>query len=153
MTAGRRLDSFLARHARIGLDTAPLIYHLEGDRRYVDATTRLFTWLQGPGASAVTSTLTLTELLVQPYRLKDPERIKLAFAVTALFKRLDWVPPTIPIADRAARLRAEHRLRTPDAIQLATAAVSGATGFVTNDLGFRKIDELEILLLDDLLHP
>lgn len=151
MTAIGRLDSFLARHRRIGLDTAPLIYHLEGDPKYVEATRRLFTWLQGPGASAVTSTLTLTELLVQPYRLKDRERVKLAFAVTALFRHLDWVPPTLAIADRAARLRAEHRLRTPDAIQLATSATSGATGFVTNDFGFRRIEDIEILVLDDLV--
>jgi len=145
-----RLKAFLARHRRIGVDTALLIYHLEGDPRYVEATTALFTWLQGQGASAVTSTLTLTELLVQPYRMKDRHRAAVAFAATALLRHLEWMPPTLAIADRAAQLRAEHRLRTPDAIQVATAIVGGATGFVTNDFDFRRVAGLDVLVLDDL---
>lgn len=51
----------------------------------------------------------------------------------------------------AAQLRAEHQLRTPDAIHLATAKHAGARGFVTNDKGLRKIagNDFEILLFAD----
>jgi predicted nucleic acid-binding protein len=144
------LAAFLARHRRIGLDTAPLVYHLEGDPRYVEATTVLFTWLQRPGNSAVTSTLTLTELLVQPYRLKDHHRVAVAFAATALLRHLEWTPPTLAIADRAALLRAEYRLRTPDAIQASTALAGGATGFVTNDFDFKRVADLDVVVLEDV---
>jgi predicted nucleic acid-binding protein len=145
-----RLEPFLGRHRRIGIDTAPLIYHLEGDDKYLSVTTALFTWLQGRAVSAVTATLTLAELLVQPYRMNDPARVSTALAATVLFGHLEWEPLTLVIADRAAQLRVNHGLRTPDAIQLATALVAGATGFVTNDLSFRRIKEIDVLVLDDV---
>jgi predicted nucleic acid-binding protein len=50
-----------------------------------------------------------------------------------------------------AQIRAEHNLRTPDAIQVATAAVSGATALISNDAIFRRIELLDILLLDEML--
>jgi predicted nucleic acid-binding protein len=50
-----------------------------------------------------------------------------------------------------AHLRAEYNLRTPDAIQAATALSCGATGFVSNDAGFRRVTGLDIMVLDDLL--
>jgi predicted nucleic acid-binding protein len=145
-----RLERFLGRHRRIGIDTAPLIYHLEGDNKYLGVTTALFTRLQGQAVSAVTSTLTLTELLVQPYRMNDPARVSTVLAATVLLRHLEWEPVTLLVADRAAQLRADHGLRTADAIQLATALVAGATGFVTNDLSFRRIKEIEVLVLDDV---
>ena len=37
------------------------------------------------------------------------------------------------IAEEAARLRAEYNIRTPDAIQMATAIHEGASFFLTND--------------------
>ena len=64
---------------------------------------------------------------------------------------LEWEPLTLVVADRAAQLRADHGLRTRDAIQLATAVAAGATGFVTNDLSFRCVTGIDILVLDDLV--
>lgn len=55
------------------------------------------------------------------------------------------------LADTGAQLRAEYNLRTPDAIQAATALRYGATGFVSNDAGFRKVTGLDVIVLDDLL--
>lgn len=55
------------------------------------------------------------------------------------------------IADMGARFRAEYSLRTPDAIQAATALNGGASGFVSNDPAFRRIEGLEVTILDDLL--
>jgi len=52
---------------------------------------------------------------------------------------------------RAAQIRADHNLRTPDAIHAATALAAGVTGFITNDPVFRRIESLEVLVLDDLL--
>jgi predicted nucleic acid-binding protein len=48
-------------------------------------------------------------------------------------------------------LRALHRLRTPDALQAATAEHSGATGFITNDAVFERVKTFETLVLDRLL--
>jgi predicted nucleic acid-binding protein len=57
----------------------------------------------------------------------------------------------LEIADRAARIRALHRLRSPDALQAATAVHAGATGLITNDPIFERIETFETLVLDRLL--
>jgi predicted nucleic acid-binding protein len=51
----------------------------------------------------------------------------------------------------AARLRAVHGQPVLDMIQVATAVIAGATGFVSNDPALKRIKDLEILLLDDVV--
>ena len=58
---------------------------------------------------------------------------------------------TLPVADAAARLRAEYNLKTPDAIQAASAMSLQATGFISNDPAFKRLNTLDMLILDDLL--
>jgi predicted nucleic acid-binding protein len=55
------------------------------------------------------------------------------------------------IAETAARLRAVHGQPMPDMIQVATAMIAGATGFITNDPALKRIKDLEILILDDVV--
>jgi predicted nucleic acid-binding protein len=57
---------------------------------------------------------------------------------------------TPEIAERAARLRAEHNLRTPDAIQMATALYAGASFFLTNDADLPDLANLKLSVLDSL---
>jgi len=142
---------FLARHHKIGLDTSILIYHVEGHPKYLELTRAVFTWLESPGSRAVTSTVTMLELLVQPYRLSDVRRVDELYLLLSRYPNLDWVEPGLEIADRAARLRAENRLGVPDALQAATALASQATGFMSNDKAFRRVTPLDVLLLDDAL--
>jgi predicted nucleic acid-binding protein len=59
----------------------------------------------------------------------------------------------LEIADRAAKLRAECSLKTPDALQAATALASKATAIISNDPAFKRVRDLEVLILDDLLKP
>jgi len=99
----------------------------------------------------VTSTITMLELLVRPYRLADIDRVNRFYAVLATFPHLEWLAPTLTIADLGARLRAEYNLKTPDALQAATALTGGATSFISNDPAFRRVAGLEVIVLDDLL--
>lgn len=48
----------------------------------------------------------------------------------------------------AAQLRAQYRLKLPDAIQLATALDIGAAAFVTHDRDFSRVSGVEILTND-----
>ena len=146
-----RLRAFLRRHRRFALDTSVFIYQLEANPRYVGLTDPIFTWLELPDHAAVTSTITMTELLVQPYRDSGEQRAGAFYALLATYPNLDWIAPSLEVADIAARIRAVHRLRTPDALQAATAVHAHVTGLVTNDPVFARVEAFETLVLDHLL--
>ena len=146
----RRLRAFLRRHRKIALDTSVFIYQLEANPRYVALTDHIFRWLQRTNHSAVTSTITLTELLVQPYRDSSEQRVNEFYALLSTYPNLNWIAPSLEVADTAARIRAAHRLRTPDALEAATAIQSQATGFVTNDSVFERVELFETVVLEDL---
>jgi predicted nucleic acid-binding protein len=145
------LRTFLRRHGRIALDTSIFIYELEANPRYVALADLVFAWLEEPGHAAVTSTITMTELLVQPYRASDEERVDGIYSLLSTYPNLEWIAPDLQTADMAARFRATFRLRTPDALQAASAARNGATGFITNDAVFERVDAFETLVFEKLL--
>ncbi len=64
---------------------------------------------------------------------------------------IDTLPVTPTIAEVAAGLRAEHGLKTPDAIQIATAVEHHAAAFLTNDRDFRDLRAVEVLKVRDLV--
>ena len=127
------------------------IYHFEENPTYLPLARAVFAWIERPGHSATTSTLTLTELLTLPYREIAEIEVRAFLGLLTTVPNLEWIPPDLAVANVAARIRAEHRLRTPDAIQAGTAIQTGATGFLTNDRAFQRVDAFESLILDDLL--
>jgi len=145
------LTAFLRRHRRIALDTNIFIYHLEANARYTAFTDQIFAWLERPGHTAVTSIITMTELLVQPYRDSNEQLADQVYALLSTLPNLEWIAPDLEIADLAARFRALHRVRTPDALQAAAAAHANATGFISNDPIFERVKAFETLVLDRLL--
>jgi predicted nucleic acid-binding protein len=146
-----RLRLFLRRHRRIALDTSVFIYQLEANARYLALTDSVFSWLEKAGHEAVTSTITMTELLVPSYRDKDEHRVDAFYGLLTTYPNLRWIAPDLEAADLAAKLRALYRLRTPDALQAATAIQMQATGLITNDPVFTRIEELETTVLDRIL--
>ena len=145
-----QLRSFLRRHRRVGLDTSIFIYQLEAHERYVALTDSIFSWIERAGHEAVTSTITMTELLVPSYRDNDERRVDEFYGLLSMYPNLKWIAPDLETADLAAKLRALHRLRTPDALQAATALRARATGYITNDPVFARIKEFETAVLDQL---
>ena len=146
-----RLRAFLRRHRRIALDTSIFIYHLQPNPKYLAYTDLIFSWLERPESRATTSTITMTELLVLPYREGDEQLANDFYGLLSTYPNLEWIAPDLEIAELAARIRALHLLRTPDAIQAATAVDSQATGLITNDAIFERVEEFQTLVLDELL--
>jgi predicted nucleic acid-binding protein len=93
----------------------------------------------------------MTELLVPSYRDSDEHRVDTFYGLLSTYPNLQWIAPDLEAADLAAKLRARYRLRTPDALQAATALQAHATGLITNDPIFARIDELETVVLDQIL--
>lgn len=83
--AARKLEDFLKRHRKIGLDTSVFIYQLEENPKYLELVNPIFIWLERPKAQAVTSTITMLELLVQPYRLSDIDRVNRFYALLSTY--------------------------------------------------------------------
>jgi predicted nucleic acid-binding protein len=146
-----RLRTSLGRERRVALDTSIFIYHLEANPRYLALTDCIFAFLERPDSFAVTSTITMTELLVHPYRNDEVVKVYELFGLLSTYPNLEWVAPNLEIAARAAEIRAQSGLRTPDALQAATAIHSKATAFLTNDPVFRRITGFEACMLDDFV--
>ena len=144
-------ESFLRRHTRIALDTSIFIYQMQAQPKYSALTGRVFEWLEVRGHAAITSTVTWAELLVVPYRDGDQQGADDLVGLLSTLPNLSWIPADLDIADLAARARGVHRLRTPDALQAATALYAGATGLVTNDPIFKRLDNIEVAVLDEFL--
>jgi predicted nucleic acid-binding protein len=100
----------------------------------------------------MTSVLTLQEVLVKPLRegRKDiAERYREVLTNSANV-RLHDVDQSV--CETAARLRAKYTwLRTPDALQLATAIEHDAEIVVTNDDRWRSVSEVVIFVLKDFI--
>ena len=132
----------------VGLDSSIFIYHFEEHPRYKELCGEAFDLMETHAIQAVTSTVTLIEVLVQPIKTGDQGLCSryeqyLRFGPSLTLRVLDP-----DLAQRAAELRARYQLRTPDSIQLATAIESGARLFLTNDDRLRKVTEIEVVVLE-----
>lgn len=141
----------LTRHLRVAFDTSIFIYHLEQNSKYSALADCAFSWLDSGASMGVTSAITMTELLVKPYRETSEENVDTLYALLSTYPDFAWIPSTLGIAALAAKIRANYRLRTPDALQAATAVHAQATAFVTNDPIFRRIPDFDTLILDDFV--
>ncbi|MCK6530641.1 PIN domain-containing protein [Myxococcota bacterium] len=135
------------RRQKLALDTMCFIYLLEDHPVHAHEMEALFGLVETGRCSAVTSTLSRAECLVLPYRHGRPDLVSAYVDLFDGLPNLTVVPIDTDVADLSARLRAQHRMRTPDALQVATAISSGADAFVTNDQGFLKLQEIEVLLV------
>jgi predicted nucleic acid-binding protein len=98
----------------------------------------------------VTSIVTLIEAMIQPMRQGDAALTSRYEDLLLDTAHIDTLDLTGAIAQEATRLRAAHNLRTPDAIQLATALQAGAAAFLTNDARFSAIPDIRVIVLDAL---
>ncbi len=96
--------------------------------------------------------MTLTEVLVHPLRAGNVELAGHYRDILFDQENLITLPVSSAIAEVAAQLRGAQNLRTPDAIQIATAIQGGATFFLTNDAHLSSVPELKVLVLDELLN-
>lgn len=135
----------------VGLDTMVFIYHFEENQVYSSLTFSIFESLEKGNFNGITSVLTLLEILVKPKRENNSlltERYKLLFEN---FPNLQVKTLSENIADIASTLRANYNINTPDAIQIATSLEAKADIFITNDATLKKISEIKVLLLSEML--
>lgn len=134
---------------KIALDTNIFIYALEDEGKLGNSARRLFTEIKRKKPQVFTSVLTIQEVFVGVYKEGLEDRIPnyLEFILGAGLITVVDVNREIVIL--AAKIRAEHKtIRTPDAIQLATAIYAGAREFITADRRLpKRINKLNIKIL------
>jgi predicted nucleic acid-binding protein len=138
------------RHQRVLIDTAVWIYHFEEHSKFGEAAGHVIEQLEAGKFRGIASELTLLEIIVKPLQMGRQDAADDYEILLSYFPNLDLIPISRAILLDAAGLRAHHRLRTPDAIQLATAFSSGASLAITNDEAWAHIAGIETLLLSDL---
>lgn len=135
---------------RIGIDTAPFIYFIEANPNYDQYLTPIFSAISQAKLIGITSTISITEVLVHPLRNGN---VELALQYRNLLmnsQHLICRPVDAEIAELAASLRVKYQLRTPDALQIATAILANAEAFLTNDKNLKRVKELKVIIMDDL---
>jgi predicted nucleic acid-binding protein len=131
--------------SKVFVDTAPFICVLESHPVFADVFVGLFEAAADGRLTVALSTVTLAEVLTGPYKAG---RTALAKRYEKALCQFEVVPVSVPVAALAAQLRAQHRLKLPDALQLAAALEAGATAFVTHDRDFSAVTALPILTGD-----
>ena len=146
------LQQRLVPHRLIGLDTTIFIYHFEANSRYLPLTQEILHQVEAGQCGGVVSTVTLMELTVHPWRINRADIARQYEVLLVNFPNLQVIDVSREIARQAAQLRATYNVRPADAIQVATAMVSQATLWISNDKKLKRLaTEIEVIILEDYL--
>lgn len=133
------------------LDTMLFIYLLEDHPEYGGICEQLFDAAAEGVFTGVVTPVTAAEVLVKPLQLG---RQDIADTYRLTLRDLPNIRPVTMSCDTgflAGALRAKHAVPLPDAIQAAFALSSPSRVLLTNDKQLRKIADLRVIVLSDLL--
>ena len=139
------------RGLRVCIDTAPIIYFIEKNQRYLNIVTPVFAEIDAGSIEAITSTITLLEVLVQPFKANNKSLAEKYREVLLYSEGLTTFEILHEVSEMSSELRAKYFIKTPDAIQVAVSILYGANKFITNDSALKKVSDIDVLVLDDFL--
>jgi predicted nucleic acid-binding protein len=132
-------------HPILAVDTAPIIYYLEGHPRFAERFAKAFEVADAGEATIVVSTVTLAEVVSGPLKAGDEALAAQYFQAMTRSRGWQVAPLDAETAMEAARVRTAYKLKLPDAIQVATAIRCGATALVTHDRAVGRIRGLRVV--------
>ncbi len=136
------------------LDTMVFSYHLSDHPRYSPLTRTLLAAVESGQVAALTTTVTLAEVLAAPARAGNRRALCDYELYLTQFPNMQLLLLDAAVARETALVRAATGLRLPDAIQVASARVHGADTIVTNDRRWaERVTTPALLLLDDYAAP
>ena len=134
--------SDLPQDALVLIDSAPVIYFLEGHPKFGPRFKPLFEAHESGRLRFAVTTITIAEVLTGPLQAADDA---LARRYRAILESWHPVILDVDIAESAARLRASLRLKLADAVQAASALAINAAALVTHDRDFSRVHSLRII--------
>jgi len=138
---------------KVYFDANIFIYTLEGIAPWDVELKDVFSGLLAGEFSAVTSSLSLAECLVLPFRQNKIDLVKTYREALLPSYYLDVVPINDRILLSTAKTRAQINLKLPDAIHATTALTQKCTTILTNDTDFSRVPNIELFLLSDWISP
>jgi predicted nucleic acid-binding protein len=132
----------------IAIDTNIFIYALEDKGRLGDSARGIFRLIKREKPNVFTSVITIEEVLVGVYKEGLEEEIVSYLEFISGGGLITIVEVSKQVAMLSARIRAHYKIQTPDAIQLATGILSGASQFITADRRLpKKVDDITIKVI------
>jgi predicted nucleic acid-binding protein len=129
------------------IDTSPFIYFIEGQSQYKFDLQKVFKANDQGRIKMMTSVITLLEVLVLPLKLNRSDLADEYEKILTASPHMEILQIEIETVKIAAQIRATYQLKTPDAIQIATAIQCNADIFLTNDKDLKRVTELEVITL------
>ncbi len=135
----------------ICIDTAPFIYFIERNSVYLNLVRPVFAKIDAGEIEAITSTITLLEVLIHPFRTNDVMLAEKYRQILLYSESVTTFEILNEISEMASKLRAKYSIKAPDALQISTGIFYGADKFLTNDTDLKRVDEIEVLVLNDFI--
>ena len=132
------------------LDACVIIYLIEAKEPFHSKVQKTLYHLaaENPAMSIAISRLSVLECLVHPLRQQENSTIEQyrSFFVREDLQIIELAPEVI---EKALWLRVRHNLRTPDALQAASALefAYGELLFFTGDKSFNRVPELNVRII------
>ena len=136
---------------KIYLDTNIFIYAIESYSDYLVALEEVFESADAGNLVVVTSELTLAEVLVKPLQEGDLDKQQAYCEALQNSESLIVAGVSREVLIEAAQIRANQKLKLPDAIHLATAIQYQCSTFLTNDSRFKGNYPLPIVILSEVI--
>lgn len=132
---------------RVCLDTNILVYLLEGSSTLERPLADLRAVLRQRAARFFVSSLALTEVLPPLVAKGDRAAVETACDFLTASGFFQIVAADAAVCIEAGLLRGIWRMKTPDAIHMATAIVAECDCMLTNDTGMRGPDRIERVIV------
>lgn len=126
------------------LDSNVFIYAVEGFAQHRPFIEELFRQIDGGRIDAVTSELTMAEVLVKPFEAGREDIGDLYRELLQTSGHLTVVPIDRSILMQAARYRSVLGVKLPDAIHVATALAANCDVLLSNDQKIRVPDSIAL---------
>lgn len=129
---------------RICIDTNIIIYFLQANPLFERSVKSIFSKITKGEIRGIISVISISEILSLQASQRELKKLK---EVLLTIPNLEILDVNQKIAEEAAKIRRNYHFRLPDSILLATAKISKAKIFITNDKRLKTFKELEVLSL------
>ncbi|MEW6609436.1 MAG: PIN domain-containing protein [bacterium] len=133
------------------VDANTVIYSVEKIDPYWTILQPLWYGAQQGQFLIISSEIIMLEILVKPLKESDTVLESCFREFLTASQEVQLIPITLSILEQSASLRAKMGLKAPDAIHAATALTKGKIVFVTNDPSFKRVPDLSVIVLQEMV--